>query len=199
MTMNEPADSRNKRTQFLVVCSVMVSVLVYTLMTSGIFYPIDATEGVFPGGNFVYKFTYRDYAASMGLGRLVRKDWIQQNFETTDDSKQKKENDETVEAFTYHVYLDDPSQMGGRRQRWMSGLLVGDDKLGQVEKMMVLNEKGKRQPTATEAEDKSAREIFHMLPYEQADLPAVDSLVVQFPHTGGFVSSLILSYKVSRV
>jgi len=124
MTMNEPADSRNKRTQFLVVCSVMVSVLVYTLMTSGIFYPIDATEGVFPGGNFVYKFTYRDYAASMGLGRLVRKDWIQQNFETTDDSKQKKENDETVEAFTYHVYLDDPSQMGGRRQRWMSGLLA---------------------------------------------------------------------------
>jgi hypothetical protein len=75
LTMNEPRNSKARRQQYAIKCSVMASVLVYTAMTSGVLLEINPTEGVFPGGNFCYKFTTRDYAASYGMGRIITMDW----------------------------------------------------------------------------------------------------------------------------
>ena len=186
MTMGTPRDDASKRTQFKVVCSVMVSVLVYSLMTSGALLPIDPVQGVFPGGYFCYKFTNRDYAASMGLGRQLQADF---GVKLTDEV-------EEIDQITYHVYLDDPSKMGGRRQRWMTGIMVGDEGKPKIEQLQALNKDITPIPEK-DFEDASAKEVFMSLKYELDDLPSVDALVLQFPFTNGFVSALMLSYRVS--
>ena len=76
MTMEQSKDDPAKKQQFMVICTVMVSVLAYSLMTSGAFVAIAPVAGVFPGGYFCYKFASLDYAASMGLGRLIQKDLL---------------------------------------------------------------------------------------------------------------------------
>lgn len=189
MTMNEPRDSPQKRKQFLVICSVMVTALSYAVMTSGVMLPLEAQEGIFPGGNFCYKLAHRDYAASMGLGRRITSDVTGIKFPTNTESK-------PVEEILYHLYLDNPLELSGRRLRWASGILVGDSSQDKVEKLMALNAKGKRYPTPEEFADLSASEVMEMYPYELVDLPSVDSLVAQFPNTHGFVSALVMSYKV---
>ena len=60
----------------------------------------------------------RDYAASMGLGRMVTADLI--------GEKAKGKEKRVVEEKLYHLFLDDPSSVGGRRQRWAGGILVAD-------------------------------------------------------------------------
>lgn len=190
MTMTEGRDSKAKRQQFMVITTVMAAALAYSAMTSGAFQPINPTNGVFPGGNYCYKHTSRDYAASMGLGRVVMKDLV--------GAKPGGVARNEAEEIIYHVYLDDPARMGGRRQRWMTGILVGNRQKDKVKQLQALN-KDKQLPTADELEDATAKEIFEMTPYEYVDLPSVDSLVLQFPNTHGFVSSLVQSYKVSAM
>jgi hypothetical protein len=198
MTMTEGRDSKAKRQQFMVITTVMAAALAYSAMTSGAFQSINPTNGVFPGGNYCYKHTSRDYAASMGLGRVVMTDLV--------GAKPGGVARNEAEEITYHVYLDDPARMGGRRQRWMTGILVGDRQKDKVKQLQALNKSSssgkkedKRLPTADELEEGTAKEIFEMTPYEYADLPSVDALVLQFPNTHGFVSSLVQSYKVSAM
>ena len=212
LTINEPRDSPARRKQFLVICSVMAAVFVYTAITSGIFLTVEATEGTFPGGNFCYKFATRDYAASNGHGRRVAEDWAlatNPSEEKDDFTKlQGEEKDEykrrkkVVANKMYHVFLDNPTQMGGDRQRFMTGALVSDaDKAEYCDPLLDLNtkvEKAKIKYKKLEQEDKSTAEIFEETPYEAIELPSVKSLVVQFPFTGGFVSALIFSYKVCK-
>ena len=59
LTMNEPRDSPARRKQFLVICTVMGAMLAHAVMTSGAFNSMDIKEGVFPGGEFVYKYATR--------------------------------------------------------------------------------------------------------------------------------------------
>lgn len=199
MTMTESSDSPQKKRQFALICAVMVAAISYAVMTSGVLVPIEPTQGIFPGGNYCYKLAHRDYAASMGLGRRVISDLVGEKAPTA----QKK----SIEQSIYHVYLDDPHKMGGRRQRWASGIMVADSEKDLIDKLMSLNNPGdgdkkglkKRYPTAQELLDWSAQEILAILPYELGDLPSVDSLVLQFPHTHGFVSALVLSYKVCGI
>lgn len=210
LTMEEPKDSPAKKKQFAIICSVIAAVASYQVMTSGVLLPIEPTKGVFPGGNFCYKLATRDYAASMGLGRMVMDDLI--------GEKAKGSERRPIEENIYHLFLDDPSLAGGRRQRWATGLLVGDSGMDQVKKLRAQNDpkhnpvtedddeaekrkkkkkqKKKRYPTEKELLELGGRDILTMYPYELVDLPSVDSLVVQFPHTHGFVSALVQSYKV---
>ena len=190
--MNEPRNSPAKRKQFLVICTVMAAFFAHTLVTSGILQSIDLTttkEGIFPGGSFVYKYATRDYAAASSLGKRIRDDL---------GFKSEYDGDELI----YHVYLDDPQKMGGRRQRWMTGILVegGEtDELGQkqINTLRSKNPEIEKNPvTQDDIEELSAMDLWKRLPYEQTNLPSVDSLVLQFPFTNGFVSALILSYKV---
>lgn len=187
MTMNESKDSPQKKLQFMVICTVISAVLAHTCMTSGVFNPMDIKTGVFPGGYFVFKQANRDYAASAALGQVIRED-LGLNREDGDD-------------LIYHLFLDDPRKMGGRRQRWMSGLLTNDQGADMMSKLLANNEEIMKKPL-TEGDidgpfELPAIEVFKRIPYDQADLQSVDSLVLNFPFTNGFVSSLIISYKVS--
>jgi hypothetical protein len=206
MTMNEPRNSKARRQQYLVICSVMASAFVYSLLTSGALLDVTATEGVFPGGNFCYKFATRDYAASTGTGRRIAYDWA--TVTTTDtvppafgeESKDVLERKKEVSKKIYHVYLDNPMQMGGTQQRYMTGVLVSDaDKATYCDPLFTKNsqiERTAHDKKGTPYHEKSVAEVYDETKYEYVDLPSVDSLVVQFPFTDGFVSSLVFSYKV---
>jgi len=198
MTMNDGGNSQQKKRQFAVICAVMVAALSYAAMTSGVFLPLEPTEGIFPGGNFCYKFAHRDYAASMGLGRRVTADLAGTKMPTSQDRKY-------VDEILYHIFLDNPFDMGGRHLRWATGILVPNSDKDKVKKLMALNnpsgkkETSKRYPTDDEYIDLSASEVLEMSPYELTDLPSVDSLVAQFPNNNGFVSALVMSYKVCTI
>ncbi|KAL3923576.1 MAG: hypothetical protein SGILL_001577 [Bacillariaceae sp.] len=186
LTMNEPRDSPARRKQFLVICSVMASVFAYTAITSGAFLPIATTDGIFPGGNFCYKFAVRDYAASNGQGRRVAEDWalattlseetevVKLQGEERDDFKQRRK---MMENKLYNVFLDDPYQMGGARTRYMTGVLVSDaDKEEFCDPLMEYNPsvekaiiKGKKTPE----DEKNAGEMFKETLYEYVDLPSI--------------------------
>lgn len=196
MTLNEPRDSPAKRKQFTIITAVMAAFFSYAIMTSGVLLPIEATEGIFPGGNFCYKLAHRDYAASLALGRRVIHDVVGSEKTPTDTESRP------VEEIMYHLFLDSPREVGGRNLRWATGILVADKEKEKVDKLLSLNQpkgkkaEAKRYPTEQEMIDLSASEAMDLLPYEVTDLPSVDSLVVQFPHTHGFVSALTMSYKV---
>ena len=202
LTMNEPKNSPAKKQQFAVICSVIVAAISYAVMTSGVLLSVQATEGIFPGGKFCYKIAQRDYAASMGLARRVTYDVMETK---KPNGKQRKE----MEEITYHLFLDNPLEVNGRRLRWATGILVSRKDNEKVSKLMSLNkiqpqgDEGakttKRYLTEEELIGVSASEYMDILPYEVADLPSVDSLVVQFPHTHGFVSALVMSYKVRTI
>ncbi|KAG7356767.1 hypothetical protein IV203_001453 [Nitzschia inconspicua] len=208
--MNEPRDSPARRQQFLVICSVMAAAFAYTAMTSGIFMSVQATEGPFPGGNYCYKFAVRDYAASMGYGRRISEDWAWATLDAKEkgnvmklepeEKAQFKKLKKSLDGKLYHIYLDDTWKMGGTRLRFMSGLLVSDaDKAEYCDVLMEKNEEIERHARKNQRihqNDKTAGDIFSETLYEYVDLPSVDSLVVQFPFTDGFVSSLIFSYKI---
>jgi len=193
MTMTQSANDPAKRQQFVVITTVMISVLAYCLMTSGSLMSIEPTNGVFPGGNFCYKHTNRDYAASFGLARTIRKEILES--EGKNWKEEESEDVKEFEAITYQLYLDDPMLMGGRRQRWATGILTGDKGMARCKAMLATN-KDRPPFLPNDRYDLSAKEYFEKLTYNHVDFPAVDSLVLQFPHTHGFVSALTLSYKV---
>ncbi|KAL3939840.1 MAG: hypothetical protein SGBAC_005518 [Bacillariaceae sp.] len=202
MTMNEPKDSPQKRKQFAVTCTIMGSVLLYMLMTSGAFQAIDPIRGKFPGGSYIYKYTARDYASSGGLGRSIMEDLIEAQV------AQKKEiiPQYKLEDQMHHIYLDNPSGKGGSRQRFMSGLVISKSKTAEaaeaddttIDLLLSLNHEGTKQTefSKDELHAMSAMQVFAKLPYETADLPAVEALVLQFPWTGGVSSMLVQSMKI---
>eukprot|EP00526_Cylindrotheca_closterium_P017774 CAMPEP_0113626094 /NCGR_PEP_ID=MMETSP0017_2-20120614/13488_1 /TAXON_ID=2856 /ORGANISM="Cylindrotheca closterium" /LENGTH=295 /DNA_ID=CAMNT_0000536249 /DNA_START=157 /DNA_END=1044 /DNA_ORIENTATION=+ /assembly_acc=CAM_ASM_000147 len=194
--MGEAKDSPQKRKQFAVTCTIMGGVIVYMLMTSGAFQAVAPIQGKFPGGNYIYKYTARDYAASGGLGRAIMEDLINTQVAKKMDIIPQYKLEEQV----HHLYLDNPSGKGGSRQRFMSGLLIPkskktDDK--SIDLLMGLNDETKRTEfTKDELHALSAIEVFQLLPYETNELPAVDALVLQFPWTGGISSMLVQSMKI---
>jgi hypothetical protein len=187
LTMNEPANSPAKRKQFLVICTVMAAMFAHSCMSSGVFMPLDIVNGVFPGGFYTYRSATRDYAAAMSLHKTIRQELEFKSEYGADD-------------LVYHIYLDDPMEMGGRRQRWTSGILVGEDETAQAQMKTLLskNKDINANPlTADDYDQLAATDLWPRLPYESADLMAVDSLVLNFPFTNGFVSCLVLSHRVS--
>jgi len=206
MTMNEPRNSPARRQQFSVICAVMAAAFVYSAITSGAFLEVKTTEGPFPGGNFCYKFATRDYAASMGLGRRIAEEWAKGTTTTTmsitkdDESNEILNRKKSVQKRLYNVYLDNPMKMGGTRQRYMTGVLVSDSEKATfceplLEKNPKIEEVAAKQRHIPMQEKKVA-EVFEETLYQYVDLPSVDSLVVHFPFTNGFLSALIFSYKI---
>ncbi|CAJ1965333.1 unnamed protein product [Cylindrotheca closterium] len=195
MTMDEAKDSPQKKKQFAVTCTIMGGVIVYMLMTSGAFQSVNPIQGKFPGGNYVYKYTARDYAASGGLGRAIMEDLINTRLA----NKQEIIPQYKLEEQVHHLYLENPAGRGGPRQRFMSGLVIPKSKTDDdtMALLMGLNDDTKKSEfTKDEQHILSAIEIYNMLPYETAELPPVDALVLQFPWTGGISSILVQSMKV---
>lgn len=225
LTMGEPRDSPARRQQFLIICSIMASAFVYSALTSGALQPVKSavTTGAFPGGNFCFKAAERDYAASMGLGRTIAEEYgavvagasagkpyrdDEATITTTtlpgdDDKKEERETKKKMTSKMYHIYLDNPMEVSGMYQRWMTGVLVSDaEKADFCDPLLAQNphiEKLVAKNRHFSADEKNAREVFHETMYEMVDLPSVDSLVLQFPFTDGFISALIFSYKVRMV
>lgn len=193
MTVGESSDSPAKKKQFAVICAVMAAAVSYVVMTSGVTMSVEPSIGEFPGGSYCYKLAYRDYAASMGLGRRIMMDATGSEKQLVGQEREK------VEKNLHHIFLDSPTEISGRAMRWASGLLVNGGEKEFAKKLMELNTSGKtpkREPRIEEMDDLSAGEVMQMLPYQMASLPSVDSLILQFPHSHGFASALVLNYKV---
>lgn len=182
MTMSEARDSPQRRKQFLVICTVMASFLAHSVITSGGLSSVDIKEGIFPGGQFVYKSAGRDYAASQGLMRHIGKDLELKPREYPD--------------LLYSLYLDNPWEVGGRRQRFASGILVDNRGKDMKKKLLDMNPSILAQQKGKDLSELPAFELWPATEYESTSLPSLDAAVANFPFTNGFVSALILSYKV---
>ena len=195
MTMNEPANSPAKKRQYLVICTVMAAAFAWSVLQAGGLAPVTIEEGHFFGGKFVYKYTKRDYAAAGSLLENIAKD------------ANLKPANETVDRL-FSVYLDDPNIMGGRRQRFACGLLdTGKDNgkslssdpsltISDRQAILLAKNKGRVPPTKLELEEDGAFKLWPKLEYKQTTLPSSKALVVQFPFTDGFVSALLLGWRI---
>jgi len=205
LTMSESRDSPARRQQFLVICSIMASWFLYSLYISGLLVKIETVEMPFPGGNFCYKFVARDYVASLGLGRRIRKhvyDLLPEDVYDDNDKKlTNKEKRNIAEERVYHMYLDNPEIIGGAYTRWMTGVLVPDgiEKEKYCDPLFDRNPEIERQALIHSDEpesDKKASDVFEQTVYKYVNLPSVNSLAVRFPFTNGFLSGLVFSYKI---
>lgn len=188
--MTESPNSRSRKLQFRIICIVMVTCVVYSVISSGSLRPVEVKEGVFPGGEFVYKSTGRDYAASMSMVMGVAKDL----------GVKESEYGNTM----YTVYLDDPLVVNGRRQRFAGGILLNEQTVTvkqetNEERRRILMGKNAdiKDPSPKEVEELAAYELWPRLKYAALELPSVKAAVVEYTFTNGFVSALLHSYKVS--
>jgi hypothetical protein len=219
LTLHEPRDSPARRQQFLVTCFIMAVAFAYSVVTSGALLTVQATEAPFPGGNFCYKLDQRDYAASRGLGRSIEEDWqvatMGQKIPAGDNQNEDSEKTEwesakdekrgrkkLVESRTYHVYFDDPMVLSAIHTRWLTGVLVPDyEKDIYCDPLLAKNPEielvaKRNKENGLKLEDMNPKDAFYQTKYELHDLPSVNSLVVRFPFTNGFVSALLFTYKV---
>jgi len=57
---NAPKNSPAQRKQFLVVCTIGLSVFLHSIISAGIIEPVSIyDDGVYPGGEYVYKMLVR--------------------------------------------------------------------------------------------------------------------------------------------
>jgi len=176
---------------------------VYSVFISGILLTIEPYETTFPGGTYCYKQLTRDYAASMGAGRQLRKD-VLEGFPKEDDEAAGitvKERKTMIEKKVFHIYLDNPKNLSGAHTRWMSGMLVSNDadKLSYCDPLFEKNSGIMRERKLQENEPKneiSASEVFYQFVYNSVELPSVDSLAIKFPFSDGLLSALKLAYKI---
>jgi hypothetical protein len=179
LTMNEPRDSPGRRKQYLLICTIGAGIFANSLINSGIFNAVKISEGVFPGGEFVYKSDFRDYAASASMIRSV--------------AEEGSLKTEQYDDLLYTFYLDDTSMIPPGKQRFSGGMLLDMQQTKDIKPtLMALNE----QKPGYE-EDASAVDLYQkLLPYESVSVPSVDAAVANFPFTNGFVSALMHDFKV---
>lgn len=183
MTMGESRDSPEKRKQFLLICTVMAAALIHSVIQADAFGAVAVEEVTFPGGELVYKETRRDYAASNSLEKSIAKDDLDMKAADYIDN-------------IYSLYLDDPNKMGGRRQRFASGLLITKNEDKPKKELLLSKNEGKTPLTEEDILELGAIELWPRLDYQARRLPTANAATVQFTSTGGFVSSIILSTKI---
>lgn len=203
LTMTESKNSPHRRAQFIVICSVIASCFVYSVIISGVLQTIQPYETPFPGGTFCYRQITRDYGASMGIGRRLQKE-ILEAFPEKDDEEEGitvKQRKKIIEDKVYHVYLDNPEVVGGSNMRWMSGILVSGD----VEKLSYCDHLFDKNPGSIKLKklnkderysEKAAVDLFNEALYQSVELPPVNSVAIKFPFSNGFSSALVFNYKI---
>jgi len=187
MTMSESRDSPQRRKQFLIICSIIFGVLLNTIFVSGLLFPVEITEGVFPGGEFVYKFLVKDYAASMGTHLEIAKDL---SFPANEQ-----------EDLLYSVFIDDMSHITEGKGRFMSGILTDETSPRSIKMRRTLTEEMNPKIEKIIKSLKKKKELNDLrfpqnIVYESGSLPSVVAGVAHFPFTNGFVSALTFSYKI---
>jgi hypothetical protein len=189
------ATGRARNQQFLIVTVIGTFTIIHWLISSGALLSVKVERGMFPGGTFYYKFTQRDYAASVSL---------LDHIAYTDLNMTKSKYDYNNTMFTF--YLDDPNVISdGRKQRFAVGYMQtasADPKLAAARKRTILaiNDQLVEHSLSEEAKvTMPAWQLWTELPYElpAPSLPAVPAAVIRdFPYNGGFTSSLVYSWKI---
>lgn len=207
LTREESKNSPQRRYQHIVICSVIALGFSYSVYISGVLLSIQPFETKFPGGTFCYKDFTRDYAASMGIGRRLQKDILAGFPETVsddnDDEQKKalKARKKMIEDRVHHIYLDNPEDIGGNNQRFMTGVLAS----GGAERKSYCNPLFEKNPALARNKklqahepvtEKGASALFDETVYKSVSLPSVDSVAIRFTYSDGFASALALSYKV---
>jgi len=184
--MTESRDSPQRRKQFLIICAIMAGVLINTICLSGILFPVEITEGIYPGGEYVYKFLVKDYAASAGTNVLITEDLSIPEDEQAD--------------LLYSVFIDDMTEISEGNGRFMAGLLTDKNSDKSIKMRSALLEKNPKIEKKIEKlkKKKELNDLRHPenILYESGELPSVVAAVAHFPFTNGFVSALMFSYKV---
>lgn len=198
LTIDEPRDSPARRQQFLILCSIIAGFTLYSVITSGAYKVINISKTKFDGGEFVYKFGVRDYAASNSLLESIKVDM---------GASRKTDVFDTL----YSVYLDDPYEIGGDGLRFGCGLLLTDDTAGGKQKIKNYDDddkNGKKEkllsknkviiPIKTEKEfnELAVSDIWNRTKYESAKFPSVEAAYFQHPYNDGVVAALVQSYKI---
>eukprot|EP00559_Dactyliosolen_fragilissimus_P008398 CAMPEP_0184863866 /NCGR_PEP_ID=MMETSP0580-20130426/12904_1 /TAXON_ID=1118495 /ORGANISM="Dactyliosolen fragilissimus" /LENGTH=279 /DNA_ID=CAMNT_0027362443 /DNA_START=196 /DNA_END=1035 /DNA_ORIENTATION=+ len=200
--MGQPRDSPGARKQFLVICVIGVAVLAYSVSVSGLFDPlIIRDDGVFPGGEFIYKSETRDYAASAGLVRHVATDL---NLE-----EDQKGN------LIFSLYIDNMEQkVPFGKERFFGGILIDDTKSHLKETLLnsnnnnihdqeqdLLQQKLEQNDPQSKANsnvqtEQNTDSQLYEGNYQLGSLPSVNAIHAKFVYTDGFISALIHNYKV---
>jgi hypothetical protein len=184
LTIDEPKDSNQKKYQFRVTSAIMIIGFLYMTIPAGIIAPIKITEGTFPGGTFVYKTTNRDYVAAHSLELCVG------------DNLEIHPNDFVDRIYT--IYLDDLSKVkSGGAHRFASGYLSNSSQSDRKleETLMSLND-AMEPLDLNDVESLSADDLWERLRYKKNTLPKTKAAVVHFPSTNGFVSSIIMQFRI---
>ncbi|GKY94101.1 hypothetical protein MPSEU_000376500 [Mayamaea pseudoterrestris] len=192
LTLNQQGGGFNngRKQQVLVIGAVMMGAFLHTFIMAGGFQTIKTTHAIFPGGDFCYKITTRDYATSMSLVESIGKDW----------GFKKREVDDNYADALYTIHLDAPmSTIGADRLRFAVGHLAQTTTDSKRIHRDVLMKKNKDIVPLTNKELKelAVQSIWPRLSYKTTHLPKVkQALVAQFPFTDGIVSALMFTYKI---
>mmetsp|Transcript_39845 Transcript_39845/g.83761 ORF Transcript_39845/g.83761 Transcript_39845/m.83761 type:complete len:306 (-) Transcript_39845:94-1011(-) len=191
LTMNEPRDSPQRRKQFLVISAIMVIMTLHAGLSAGVLETLAIEEGTFPGGEMVYKYMVKDYAASTGTLRTVASDLgiAEEGGSSNFLIKEEGIAMDTADLL-YSVLLDDQSLIPGGKTRFASGALLNksNGEVGKKMKQMLLDvNKSMTKEDGTHSKD---------IKYEVGSLPKVNAAVAQHPFTAGAWSAILQSYKI---
>eukprot|EP00578_Thalassiosira_sp_NH16_P031844 CAMPEP_0181079684 /NCGR_PEP_ID=MMETSP1071-20121207/2161_1 /TAXON_ID=35127 /ORGANISM="Thalassiosira sp., Strain NH16" /LENGTH=309 /DNA_ID=CAMNT_0023161103 /DNA_START=103 /DNA_END=1032 /DNA_ORIENTATION=+ len=194
LTMNEPRDSPQRRKQFLVICSIMVVMTLHAALNAGVLATFDIEEGTFPGGEFVYKFMTKDYAASTGALRTVASDLgISEEGGSSNLIIMEEGVPMDTADLLYSVLLDNEGVVPGGETRFASGLLLAKSNRegGKMKKQLLEVNEG-MVSKSEEGRGVHSKDIK----YEVGNLPKVTAAVASHPFTSGVWSAVLQSFKI---
>jgi len=226
LTLDEPKNSPAKRKQFVIITTIMITLLVYHAMHAGVFYSMDIltstsdqanANNLFEGGEFLYKLMTKDYAASGGTLRTVKEDLgLDLTLSEGESTELEMElgiiadGDEGGEVdLFYTVFMDDPGNVPGGKCRFAGGVLFppsfhskeGRERI--KSRLLRVNEDILRAKRGLSGDGGGssgggAVEDNHSrnVEYRVGNLPKVEVAVAQHPFTDGAFSALLQSYKI---
>lgn len=200
LTMNEPRNSPARRKQFTVISSIMTVMTIHAGLQAGVFAPLnierasgdgDNNVSRFPGGEFVYKFMTKDYAATTGALRTVSSDLGIAEKGAGNLILEEGVPTDTADLL-YSVLLDDATSVAGGKTRFAAGALIDDSEEGERMKKKLLDA-NESIGLDTDGDRTHSSEVR----YEVGRLPAVEAAVAQHPFTAGAWSAVLQSYKIA--
>ena len=114
LTMEESKNSPDRKRQFLVISVIGFGVILTSVISSGMLFPIILLNGVFPGGEYRYRSKSKDYSASMALFRETAR------LLGVGGPKGQWGD------FIYGIYHDD-AKVVGAKSRFSVGVLLDDE------------------------------------------------------------------------
>jgi len=175
---------RQNGNQYLFLIIVGGAFLAHAILSAGTLHPVKIKEGTFPGGEFVYKYRVKDYAASIGTMRLAAED-LGMDYTKADTGN-----------FFYTIYLDDQGEVPPGQERMLSGLLSRKTSEMKEQRRSLMERNKSIGQGVCKINDKECMEKYENIPWEIGTLPSVKAAIVEFPFANGIISALVHSYKI---